>query len=364
MSSAGVLNDIVRSLQVSVALGGQLIGAAAVVMAIGSPLLAGLLSGWDRRRLLVLALLWYAAGHLLGALASDFTVLLLLRCLTMLGAAAFTPQAASAIAALTPPEQRGQAITFIFLGWSVASVLGMPMSAYIGETWGWQWAFAVIALLALAAAAGVWSALPGGIRPPPLSLADWRSVFTHPVLMAIVLVTAMSSAGQFTIFSFFAPYYSQVLGASATQISLLFLWFGGIGLVGNVLLTRSIDRVGAAPAVAVGLGCMALSLLAWPLATGFTSALIVTLPWALGCFSSNSAQQVRLALAAPALATALISLNSSAMYVGQFIGSGGGGAVVAASGYGGLSWLGLAWMCAAIATSLWAARRMRGAPHA
>jgi predicted MFS family arabinose efflux permease len=108
---------------------------------------------------------------------------------------------------------------------------------------------------------------------------------------------------------------------------------------------------------------MALSLLAWPLATGFTSALLVTLPWALGCFSSNSAQQVRLALAAPALATALISLNSSAMYVGQFIGSGGGGAVIASVGYGGLSWLGLAWMCAAIATSLWAARRMRGGVH-
>ena len=82
MSSTGVLNDIVRSLQVSVALGGQLIGAAAVVMALGSPLLAGLLSGWDRRRLLVLALLWYAAGHLLSALATDFATLLVLRCLT------------------------------------------------------------------------------------------------------------------------------------------------------------------------------------------------------------------------------------------------------------------------------------------
>ena len=65
------------------------------------------------------------------------------------------------------------------------------------------------------AAAGVWRALPDGIRPPALSLADWRTVFTHPVLMAIVAVTAMSSAGQFTLFSYFAPYYRQVLGASA-----------------------------------------------------------------------------------------------------------------------------------------------------
>jgi predicted MFS family arabinose efflux permease len=360
MVTAGVLNDIVRSLQVSVALGGQLIGVAAVVMAFGSPILAGLLSSWDRRRLLVLALLWFAAGHLLSALMTSYAALLPLRCLTMLGAAAFTPQAASAISALAPPHERGRAITFIFLGWSVASVLGMPASAYIGETWGWATAFVGVAVLALLAAAGVWRALPDGIRPPALSLADWRTVFTHPVLMAIVAVTAMSSAGQFTLFSYFAPYYSQVLDASAAQISLLFLWFGTIGLVGNVLLTRFIDRVGAATAVALTLACMAVSLLAWPLAIGFVSALIVTAPWALGCFASNSAQQARLALAAPALATALISLNSSAMYVGQFAGSASGGAMIAAAGYGGLNWMALVWMSAALATSLWAGRRMQG----
>jgi predicted MFS family arabinose efflux permease len=358
-----VLNDIVRSLNVSVALGGQLIGAAAVVMAFGSPILAGLLSGWDRRQLLVLALLWFAAGHLLSAMMASYATLLPLRCLCMLGAAAFTPQAASAISALTPPQERGRAITFIFLGWAVASVVGIPLAAYVGETWGWRWAFVGVALLSLAAAAGVWRALPDGIRPTALSLADWRSVFTHPVLMAIVAVTAMSSAGQFTLFSYFAPYYSQVLGASAAEISLLFLWFGALGLVGNVLLTRLIDRIGAAAAVALTLASMAVSLLAWPLALGFSSALLVTAPWALGCFASNSAQQARLALAAPTLATALISLNSSAMYLGHFAGSASGGAMISAAGFGGLSWMALAWMCAALGTSLWAAQRDGGLPR-
>ena len=364
MSTAGVLNDIVRSLQVSVALGAQLIGAAAGVMALGSPLPAGLVSGWDRRRLLALALLWVTVGHLLCALAPGYVTLLVLRCVTMLGAAAFTPQAASAISALAAPHERGRAITFIFLGWAVASVLGMPLTAFIGETWGWRWSFVGIAALSLAAAVGVWRALPQGIRAPALSLADWRGVLTHPVLMAIVAVTAMSSAGQFTLFSYFAPFYSQVLGASAAQISLLFLWFGALGLVGNVLLTRVIDRVGAASAVALTLACMALSLACWPLATGFTSALLVTAPWALGCFASNSAQQARLALASPALATALISLNSSAMYLGHFAGSASGGAMIAAAGYAGLNWVALAWMLASLGTSVWAAGRLRALQHA
>ena len=215
-----------------------------------------------------------------------------------------------------------------------------------------------VALIALAAAGAIARALPGGIKPKALSRADWADVFGNPLLMAVVAVTALSSAGQFTLFSYFAPYYSQVLGASAAQIGLLFLWFGSVGLVGNVLLTRTIVRIGPATAVALGLGCMALSMLVWPLAVGVASALLVTTPWALGCFSSNSAQQARLALAAPALATALISLNSSAMYLGQFAGAASGGAVITAQGFGGLSWAALAWMLMALAISLWAARRM------
>jgi len=364
MVTAGVLNDIVRSLQVSVALGGQLIGAAAVVMAFGSPLLAAAMSGWDRRRLLVLALLWYAIFHLLSAAMSSYAALLPLRCLCMLGAAAFTPQAASAISVLAPPHERGRAITFIFLGWSLASVFGMSMSAYVGETLGWRWAFVGVAAISLFAAAWVGRALPRGIKPTALSRGDWRQVFTSPVLMVVVLVTALSSAGQFTLFSYFAPYYRQVLGASAAQIGLLFLWFGLIGLVGNVVLTRTIDRIGAATAVALMLGCMALSMLAWPLAVGMGSALLVTAPWALGCFSSNSAQQARLALAAPPLATALISLNSSAMYVGQFAGAASGGAMIAARDFAGLNWVALAWMLLALGASVWAARRMAHAKHA
>ncbi|MCU0929069.1 MAG: hypothetical protein MUE62_07775 [Burkholderiaceae bacterium] len=79
MVTAGSLNDLVRSLQVSVAVGGQLISVAAVVMAIGAPLLAAVVGGWDRRVLLVAALVWYALGHAASALMPHFAALLPVR---------------------------------------------------------------------------------------------------------------------------------------------------------------------------------------------------------------------------------------------------------------------------------------------
>jgi predicted MFS family arabinose efflux permease len=102
---------------------------------------------------------------------------------------------------------------------------------------------------------------------------------------------------------------------------------------------------------------MALSLVAWPLGGTVLAAALVLLPWGLGCFSSNSAQQARLGAAAPAYAPALMALNSSAIYLGQAAGATGGGWLIDHDGYARLPWLGLAWMALAIALSLWALQR-------
>ncbi len=326
-------------------------------MCFGAPLLAGWVGGFDRRRLLAGALLWYAAFHALAALMPTYEALWPVRAVTVLGAAVFTPQAAAAIGVMAPPAERGRSISFIFIGWSVASVAGVPMAAWIGETFGWRSAFAAIAVLGVVGAAWVYAVMPDGVRPAALSLGDWKRVLTNPVLMAIVAVTALSGAGQFTLLSYFAPYFKLALAASATQISLLFFVFGAFGLIGNTLMSRWIDRYGASRAVAVTLALMALSLLLWPLGTGIAAMALILVPWGLGCFSCNSAQQARLGVAAPAFAPALMALNSSAIYLGQAAGASSGGWLIAHGGYAPLHWLGLAWMIAAIGTSVWAARR-------
>jgi predicted MFS family arabinose efflux permease len=359
MVTAGTLNDLSRSLNVSVAVSGQLITVAGVVIALCAPLLAAVVAGIDRRRLLTAALLWLGVWHAVSALVPSFAVLLPVRAIAVLAAAVFTAQAAAALGVMAPPALRGRAITFALLGWSLASVLGMPLSAWVGESLGWRWAFAGVALLALPAAAAVWRTMPDGVRPAPLSRASWVQVFTHPALMAMLAVTVLSAAGQFTLFTYLAPYYRQVLGASPAGISALFLGFGLVGVLGNVLVTRHIDRLGADRAVAIALACMALSLALWPLGTSLALMMAVITPWALGCFSSNAGQQARLVQAAPVLAPALVALNSSAMFAGQALGAASGGAIMVAQGYGPLNWMGLAWLMAALALSLWAGRRLR-----
>ena len=355
----GTLNDISHSLQISTATAGQLISAAALMVCLGAPVFATLIRNWDRRQLLALSMAWYGALHLVCASLPGFSALLPLRILAVIPAAIFTPQAAACVGLLVPPTHRGRAITMVFLGWSVASVLGMPMAAWIGGTWGWRTAFVLIGLLSFASALWVWRAMPDGVKPPALTLESWRSTLQSPALMLCIAVTALYSAGQFVLFSYFAPYFKTTLQTTPAQLSLLFGWFGAFGFLGNMLASRYIDRVGAPRMVLVCVGLMALSLLAWPLGTSLALAAVVCIPWALGCFSSNSAQQARLVGLGPTLAGGSIALNTSAMYAGQALGAAGGGWLIAADQMDALHWLGFGGLLAAMAVSMWAARAAR-----
>jgi predicted MFS family arabinose efflux permease len=353
----GTLNDISQSLGVSIPQAGQLITAAAIMMGLGAPLFASLVAGWDRRRLLTLALVWY--GVLLGAcaLAPQYAALLPLRVLAVISPAVFTPQAAASVGLLVPTSQRGRAITFIFLGWSVASVMGMPLSAWIGGELGWRWAFGLVAVMSFASSAWVWREIPDGIKPAVLSRESWARTLGSAPLMTAVGVTLLSAFGQFTLFSYFAPYFAQTLGAGGALLSLMFLWFGVFGLAGNVAVTRYIDRIGAPNAVLITLGAMVVTLLVWPLGRhGFWAQALVLVPWALGCFSCNSAQQARLVQIAPELASATVALNTSAMYGGQALGAALGGVMIAQGRMLDLHQVGLVVLMLAMAVSLWAAR--------
>ncbi len=351
----GTLNDLTASLHISVAQGGQLIALCAVMMGLAAPVLATLLTRMDRRQLLSAAMLWYGAGHLISAMAPNAETLLVVRALTVLSAAVFTPQAAATMGHLAPPEQRGSAITFVFIGWALATVIGVPLTAWVGERAGWRVAMALVGAGSLLSAWFVRRSVPVGVVPPPLSMQSWAQVLGSPLMLGVVLVSCLQSAGQVTLLAFITPFLRDCFQASPEHIGLILAYFGVMALLGNIVLNRVIDRVGAAPAVTATLALIALSMLIWPLAHSLPMLLLIFVPWALSTFATNSAQQARLGALSPALAPALMALNTSAIYSGHALGAGGGSWVIAhLGGYGSLHWLALAWVLAALVLSAWA----------
>lgn len=356
----GMLNDLSAGLAVSPAAIGMLISAFAMTICIGGPFLAGWTSAIDRRKLLTASLLLYAVMHLLAAVAPGYNTLLAVRMVTAIGAALFTAQAAATAGLLVPPETRGKAIGLVFLGWSIAAVVGTPLGAWLGAHIGWRPTMGLVGLLAALFAAGVWLQIPDKLFVAPMDRAAWKSLLTNTPLLLAISVTAIQALGMFSVFSYMALVLKDFIGATPTVISLVFLCFGATGVIGNVLGARMMDRIGPTRVGLAAMACMLAALVLWPLTRGsLPITIVLTLVWGLGCFAVNSAQQARLVAMAPALASASVALNSSAIYLGQAAGAFIGGVIVTTRSTGDLSKFGAVPMGLAMVVSLLAANLVR-----
>ncbi len=347
----GTLPNIASSLEVSIAAAGQIISASGLLMCIGAPALAMALGKWDRRWMLTLVMLWYGLSHWLCMAATTYPQLLVLRLLAMIGPALFTPQAAAAVSQLVPLAQRAKAMGFVFLGWSIAAVVGVPLSAWLGGQFGWRVAFGLVGTLGVLNAIWLWRVLPGPIKPPPMPLQAWGRVFGHRALMQTVSITLIASSGQFALFAYFTPYLTEFMGATPKDLALFFAFNGVLGFVGMLVLTRRIDRLGPAAIVTFSLVAFLISSVAWGWASGLLSAMLAITPWALVTFAMNSSQQARLAHIEPAAASASIALNTSAMYMGQAVGAAMGGWMVSQGLIHQLHWLTAAFLLVAMAVN-------------
>lgn len=354
----GMLDLLARDLNVSVPTAGGLLGLAALTMCIGAPLMAALTSRIDRRQLLVGSLALLAIGHLACALAPDFQILLWLRPASVLGAAVFTPQVAATLALMAPPEQRSTAVTSAFVGWSLASVLGMPVGNVLADLLSWRASFCAVGLLGLAAAVIAWRVFPPGLQVAPLSLASWAQVLGTVRLRWMLLATMAWCTGHFTVVGYITAALRENLAATPAVQAGLMVLMGITGLAGNIALSRSVARIGADRGARLSLAFVFLGLAIWVLAFSWLQTIwavaLAMLVWGLGNFAFNSSQQARLAQSAPTLASASIALNSSSLYAGQALGAALGATLVAAAGYDALgptalAVVGAAWACSLLA---------------
>lgn len=99
----------------------------------------------------------------------------------------------------------------------------------------------------------LWLKLPKGMKPPALKKSDWVALWQHPVLIRGAVVTVMYSAGQFVLFAYMAPVMRDQAGLSIDQFSLVLVWLGFWGVIGNLVISQFVDRIGAAKMVNISM---------------------------------------------------------------------------------------------------------------
>jgi len=330
LAPTGMLSELSGDLGVSVRDAGLLITFGAVVLCIGSPVTAWLTSRIERRTLLAATLAVLALTNAASAFAPDYISLLVFRLVMLAVGALYTPQAAGTAALIVPAEKRGSTIAYIFLGWSLAAAIGLPLITVIASRYGWRTAYGGIGAIGLISFLLLAWRLPGGLIGEPVDLKTWAGIAGNRTIVLLLLITMLQMSGQFVVLTYMGPLLNKLTQASPDAVGLVFACYGVFGFVGIAIATRIVDSWGAYKTSLLATAVMLTGIAGWALSAGSYPLMACSVAiWGLGFASTNSMQQVRLVSAAPALASASVSLNTSVLYIGQAVGSAIGGVLYA-----------------------------------
>jgi DHA1 family inner membrane transport protein len=356
----GLLPVIAHDLGVSISQAGLLVSAYALGVVVGVPLVTLTTGRVARRTLLISLAAIFTLGNLLAAISDSYASLLAARILTSLNHGAFFGVGSVVAAGLVPLERRASAVAAMFMGLTIANVVGVPLAAWAGVHLGWRMSFWGIAGLGLVTMVALRLTLP--LLPAP-DRGDIRAelhVLKQGSVLGALALTVIGSSAMFTVFTYIAAILRDVTHASPVWISAMLMTYGAGLTIGNWLggkfADRSIDRT-----LGVALACLSAILVAFAamMQAPDIGAVLIFL-WGVASFALVPPLQVRVMSAAASAPTLAASVNIGAFNLGNATGAALGGAVIAAGlGYPAVALAGAATSALGLLLVLFGARRAR-----
>ncbi|WP_419710517.1 MFS transporter [Pseudomonas sp. NFX224] len=329
----GMLPVIATGIGVSIPTAGLLISAYAIGVTIGAPLVTLSTTRVPRRTLLILLAGIFVAGNALSALSSFYEMLLVARVITSLAQGTFFGVGAIVAGNLVPAGKQATAVAMMFMGLTIANVVGVPAITWIAEQVDWRTAFWCITGLGIVTMLALRLTLPVVPSADVANAMQELKVLTRSDVLGALGLTALVSSSQFTVFTYISTILRAESGGSVGFITAMLTTYGVGMCVGNWLGGKfsdlSVERtlMVALAALAVNLTAMAI-LLPYKIPT----ALLMFL-WGVTSFALIPALQIRVMGAAKDAPSLASSVNIGAFNLGNASGAALGGAVIA-TGFG------------------------------
>ncbi|HLS77708.1 MAG TPA: MFS transporter [Nocardia sp.] len=338
---AGVLPEIALDLGVSEAQAGQLVTAFSLAVALAAPIAGVTLARVPRRWLFTGSFTVFVAANLLAAGATGFGVLVALRILAALAAAACTPAVFAYAAERAPHTHIGRYVAVVSLGVTGSIAAGVPIGTWLGGHHGWRATFLVMAVAGAAALAFLLATLPSEryeIRDTPSLRDQLRTLAAAPVCLGL-LANCVLMTGSMMMLTYMAPWLAVVTEADIDQRALSFGVAGVAGMAGIWAGGRATDRWGPDRTLVIGIGVfiaiMALLVSFYPVRpVPYPVFVVVGVFWGGICFWNSPAIQARLHLLAGPVAAQALALNTSGTYLGVAAGGVIGGLTLDGVGAG------------------------------
>ena len=357
----GILPDIAADLKISEVTVGNLVSLFAFVYAPVTPLGSALSARFPRFATHLTLIGIFLAGNLLCAFAPNYAVLVVARIMIALVSGTLVAVAMTYVPDVTTDRFRTKFIAWVFSGFSIASVVGVPVGTWVANTFGWRWAFHMINVLTIMLIVGMVVALPRNSHIVKIGfLPQFRLFFDRRIQLG-VLTVVFGAAASYVFYTYLTPIMRDEVHVPEQYLSVGLVIFGAACLWSNLYGGKLADRGrGVEPLTHIRpIYCAHAVLMASLVVAQWVPVYGALLLVVLGMFMylQNSASQVLYMDVAsqshPGSLNLAASLNSMSFNIGIALGSAVGGLI---NGHFGLMWLGpvgaLFLVCAIVITTM------------
>lgn len=327
----GLLLQVSADLGVSIPTAGLLMTGYALGVFVGAPILTLLTRRLPRKTTLLVLMAIFTVGNALAAIAPTYGVLMAARLVTALAHGTFFGVGSLVAVSLVAPERKASAISIMFTGLTIATLLGVPFGAWLGLAFGWRmafWAVAAVGAMAFVVLAALVPAAQDKVEPAPLR--EEFAVLARPQVQLGLLMTVLGFGGVFAVFTYIQPILTELAGFSKAAVSPILLVFGA-GLVGGNLVGGRWADKGLNAALLGTLAALTLVMAGSALAFhSQVGAVIAAFLLGAAAFATVAPLQMRVLSQAGGAGQGLASsLNIAAFNLGNAFGAWLGGAVIA-----------------------------------
>jgi len=264
---ASLLTPMAADLGVTEALAGQAVTVTAVVALFAGLMVPRLTRNYDRRNVLLGFTVLMIASNLLVALSSNLAILLVMRILLGIALGGFWSMAAAVAMRLVPAKSVPRALSIIFSGIAVGTVISIPLGSYLGGLYGWRSAFIAATGVGVLTLVFQLFTLPGMAPRKMRVTASVMDVLRRPGIAIGMTGCVIAHTGQYALFTYIRPALENIAHLDSDHLSLILLGFGVANFIGTLLagwlMERSLRLTLIMMPALVGLA--ALSMILFPL---------------------------------------------------------------------------------------------------
>ena len=256
----GLLPDIAKSLQVTIPQAGHLISAYALGVVIGAPLLIMIAGKYPPKKILIALMVMFTVFNAFSAFAPTFDTLFIARLLSGLPHGAFFGVGSVVASRIAEKGKAAQAVSLMFMGLTIANVIGVPLGTFIGHNFSWRISFAVVVLVGLVTLLSLKLWLPALEAAKNRDLKAELGFFKKKAAWIIILMISIGTGGLFSWYSYIANLMTDVAGFAPGSVTYI-LMLAGLGMMaGNFIGGKLADRFSPAKASLAMLMLMAVTL--------------------------------------------------------------------------------------------------------